>query len=211
MYKRQNPGDEKTILVDVKYPDGSTDKKVPAKVIVLNEPGYGEVTDKPGEKVELPQTGDVVDGSTFTINPKQDLGDWKPVVDEKTGKVTVTIPENAKPGDEKEILVDVKDPKSGKTDTVPAKVIVHGAPEYPAVEKTPGDKVTLPPKTDGVPPKDYYPVLALLTYGEGYHNYHHIFQYDYRNGVKWWQYDPTKWFILALSKLGLAKNLKKAG
>ena len=31
--------------------------------------------------------------------------------------------------------------------------------------------------------------LAIATWGEGYHNYHHIFQYDYRNGVKWWQYD----------------------
>ena len=39
------------------------------------------------------------------------------------------------------------------------------------------------------------PVLAFLTYGEGYHNFHHIFQNDYRNGVKWWQFDPTKWLI----------------
>lgn len=52
------------------------------------------------------------------------------------------------------------------------------------------------------------PILAVLTWGEGYHNYHHYFQYDYRNGVKWWQYDPTKWLILGLSKVGLAKNLK---
>lgn len=52
------------------------------------------------------------------------------------------------------------------------------------------------------------PFLAILTWGEGYHNYHHYFQYDYRNGVKWWQYDPTKWFIAGLSKIGLAKNLK---
>lgn len=52
------------------------------------------------------------------------------------------------------------------------------------------------------------PILAIFTWGEGYHNYHHHFQYDYRNGVKWWQYDPTKWFIAGLSKLGLAKNLK---
>jgi len=51
--------------------------------------------------------------------------------------------------------------------------------------------------------------LALLTYGEGYHNFHHIFQYDYRNGVKWWQFDPTKWLILALSWVGLTKNLKR--
>jgi stearoyl-CoA desaturase (delta-9 desaturase) len=53
------------------------------------------------------------------------------------------------------------------------------------------------------------PVMAFLTYGEGYHNYHHIFQNDYRNGVKWWQYDPTKWLIAALSWVGLATNLKR--
>jgi len=52
-------------------------------------------------------------------------------------------------------------------------------------------------------------VLALVTYGEGYHNYHHIFQYDYRNGVKWWQFDPTKWLILSLSWVGITKNLKR--
>lgn len=53
------------------------------------------------------------------------------------------------------------------------------------------------------------PILAIFTWGEGYHNYHHYFQYDYRNGVKWWQYDPTKWFIATLAKVGLAKELKR--
>ena len=53
------------------------------------------------------------------------------------------------------------------------------------------------------------PVLALLTYGEGYHNYHHIFQYDYRNGIQWYQFDPTKWMIFALSWVGLTRNLKR--
>ncbi|MDO5651377.1 MAG: fatty acid desaturase [Moraxella sp.] len=52
-------------------------------------------------------------------------------------------------------------------------------------------------------------ILAIFTWGEGYHNYHHYFQYDYRNGVKWWQYDPTKWLIMALSKVGLASSLKR--
>ncbi|MBC7751304.1 MAG: acyl-CoA desaturase, partial [Candidatus Saccharibacteria bacterium] len=51
--------------------------------------------------------------------------------------------------------------------------------------------------------------LALITWGEGYHNYHHIFQYDYRNGVKWWQFDPTKWLISGLSKVGLTSNLRR--
>jgi stearoyl-CoA desaturase (Delta-9 desaturase) len=53
------------------------------------------------------------------------------------------------------------------------------------------------------------PVMAFLTYGEGYHNYHHIFQNDYRNGVKWWQYDPTKWLIATLAWMRLASNLRR--
>jgi stearoyl-CoA desaturase (delta-9 desaturase) len=52
-------------------------------------------------------------------------------------------------------------------------------------------------------------VMAFATFGEGYHNYHHEFQHDYRNGVKPWQWDPTKWTIWALSKLGLASNLRR--
>ena len=64
------------------------------------------------------------------------------------------------------------------------------------------------PYTDENTARDNF-VLAILTWGEGYHNYHHIFQYDYRNGVKWWQYDPTKWLIWTSSKLGLAKNLRR--
>ena len=51
--------------------------------------------------------------------------------------------------------------------------------------------------------------LAFLTYGEGYHNFHHIFQTDYRNGIRWWQWDPTKWMISACSRLGLASNLNR--
>ena len=51
--------------------------------------------------------------------------------------------------------------------------------------------------------------MALFTFGEGYHNYHHEFQHDYRNGVKPWQFDPTKWIIWTLSKAGLAKKLRR--
>jgi stearoyl-CoA desaturase (Delta-9 desaturase) len=51
--------------------------------------------------------------------------------------------------------------------------------------------------------------LALFTFGEGYHNYHHEFQYDYRNGVKPWQFDPTKWIIWTLSKLRLVRSLRR--
>ena len=52
-------------------------------------------------------------------------------------------------------------------------------------------------------------IMALVTYGEGYHNYHHEFQHDYRNGVKPWNFDPTKWSIMALHKLGLVSDLRR--
>ncbi len=51
--------------------------------------------------------------------------------------------------------------------------------------------------------------LSMLTFGEGYHNYHHTFANDYRNGIRWFHFDPTKWMIWTLSKLGLASGLKK--
>jgi stearoyl-CoA desaturase (delta-9 desaturase) len=53
-------------------------------------------------------------------------------------------------------------------------------------------------------------LLAFLTYGEGYHNYHHHFQYDYRNGNEWWHFDPTKWLIKVMTWLRLTNNLQKA-
>ncbi len=51
--------------------------------------------------------------------------------------------------------------------------------------------------------------MALFTYGEGYHNFHHKFPSDYRNGIKNYHWDPTKWVIKALSYLGLTLNLRK--
>jgi len=65
------------------------------------------------------------------------------------------------------------------------------------------------PYTDKNSARDNW-FLAIITYGEGYHNYHHLFQSDYRNGIHWWQYDINKWFIASCSAFGLAKNLKRA-
>jgi stearoyl-CoA desaturase (delta-9 desaturase) len=53
-------------------------------------------------------------------------------------------------------------------------------------------------------------VMAVLAFGEGYHNYHHSFPFDYRNGVKAWQFDPAKWMIWVFSKIGLARDLRRA-
>jgi len=64
------------------------------------------------------------------------------------------------------------------------------------------------PYTDENSARDNW-FLAIVTYGEGYHNFHHLFQSDYRNGVRWWQYDINKWFIATCAWLGMAKNLKR--
>jgi len=50
-------------------------------------------------------------------------------------------------------------------------------------------------------------ITAFVTLGEGYHNYHHEFPHDYRNGIRWYQYDPTKWIVRSLSWFGLTWDL----
>lgn len=50
-------------------------------------------------------------------------------------------------------------------------------------------------------------LLAVMTLGEGYHNFHHAFPKDYRNGYAWYMWDPTKWIITFLYSLGLATDL----
>jgi len=51
--------------------------------------------------------------------------------------------------------------------------------------------------------------LSIFTNGESYHNFHHAFGSDYRNGVRWYHWDPSKWLIAALEKTGLAFNLRR--
>lgn len=52
--------------------------------------------------------------------------------------------------------------------------------------------------------------LAMLTCGEGNHNFHHAFPHDYRSGPCPFDWDPSKWVILSLHTLGLATGLKRA-
>ncbi len=53
-------------------------------------------------------------------------------------------------------------------------------------------------------------LVSLLTFGEGYHNYHHTYPTDYRNGPRWYNFDPSKWLIYTLSLVGLAHSLRTA-
>jgi stearoyl-CoA desaturase (delta-9 desaturase) len=50
--------------------------------------------------------------------------------------------------------------------------------------------------------------VALLTFGEGWHNNHHAFQTSARHGLRWWEVDMTYVAIRVLSALGLAHSLK---
>ncbi len=52
-------------------------------------------------------------------------------------------------------------------------------------------------------------LAALVTMGEGYHNYHHTFPSDYRNGVRAHQFDPSKWVLFLFERVGLAWDLKR--
>ena len=63
------------------------------------------------------------------------------------------------------------------------------------------------PFDDKHTPRDHF-ITALVTVGEGYHNFHHQFPMDYRNAIRWYQYDPTKWFISVCAMFGLASHLK---
>lgn len=50
--------------------------------------------------------------------------------------------------------------------------------------------------------------VALLTYGEGWHNNHHAFQFSARHGLEWWELDTTYWMIKFLEYFGLASAVK---
>ncbi|KAK3062218.1 stearoyl-CoA 9-desaturase, partial [Teratosphaeriaceae sp. CCFEE 6253] len=64
------------------------------------------------------------------------------------------------------------------------------------------------PFDDRNSPRDHV-ITALVTLGEGYHNFHHEFPSDYRNAIEWHQYDPTKWSIWLWKQMGLAYDLKQ--
>ncbi|MFN2426143.1 MAG: acyl-CoA desaturase [Candidatus Binatia bacterium] len=53
-------------------------------------------------------------------------------------------------------------------------------------------------------------ILAVVAFGEGWHNYHHAFPNDYRNGTRAFDWDPSKWLIWTMAKFGIAHDLKRA-
>ncbi|KAI3774887.1 hypothetical protein L1987_49450 [Smallanthus sonchifolius] len=50
--------------------------------------------------------------------------------------------------------------------------------------------------------------VAMITFGEGWHNNHHAFEYSARHGLEWWQIDMSWYMICFLKSVGLATNVK---
>jgi fatty-acid desaturase len=50
--------------------------------------------------------------------------------------------------------------------------------------------------------------VALLTWGEGWHNNHHAFQFSARHGLRWFEVDVIWWMIRLLASVGLAVDIK---
>jgi stearoyl-CoA desaturase (delta-9 desaturase) len=54
--------------------------------------------------------------------------------------------------------------------------------------------------------RNFAPV-AMLSFGEGWHNNHHAFPTSARHGLRWWQLDPSAIVISGLEKVGLAHDV----
>jgi fatty-acid desaturase len=51
--------------------------------------------------------------------------------------------------------------------------------------------------------------VALLSFGEGWHNNHHAAQTSARHGLRWWELDATYWAIRSMALVGLAHGVKR--
>jgi len=52
-------------------------------------------------------------------------------------------------------------------------------------------------------------LLAVITLGEGWHNNHHRYQSSARQGLYWWEIDPTYYTLRLLASLGIISELKR--
>ncbi|MFC2682158.1 MAG: YPDG domain-containing protein [Capnocytophaga leadbetteri] len=114
------PGDKVTGKVTVTYPDGSKEE-IPVTVTVTDKdkdiytPKYEDGSGKPGAKVEIPLTEE--NGKEIPTGTTYESDQPGVITVDKDGKVTVTIPEGAKPGDKVTGKVTVTYPDGSKEES----------------------------------------------------------------------------------------------
>ncbi|MCO4329240.1 Rib/alpha-like domain-containing protein [Staphylococcus hyicus] len=130
------------VPVTVTYPDGSKDHTtVPVTTGISqaeqNNPGYHDGVAKPGETIHIPQNGDqnMPNGTKYGVTPSVPSG-WEIKIDEVTGELIVTPPNNAKPGTSivTEVIVHYPD---GSTEVVQVIITVGETSEKPLPSPTP--------------------------------------------------------------------------
>jgi hypothetical protein len=52
--------------------------------------------------------------------------------------------------------------------------------------------------------------VALLSFGEGWHNNHHAYPTSARHGLAWYEIDISWWEIRFLQRIGLATFVRRA-
>ncbi|QQC42499.1 YPDG domain-containing protein [Corynebacterium urealyticum] len=148
--KDAKPGDK--IVVVVKDKDGNEIDRVVVEVeqpdAPAEQPDWKDDSGKPGDKVEIPNTGgDVPEGATVETE-----GPGKAEIDEN-GNLVVDIDEDAKPGDKIEVVV--KDKDGNEIDRVVVEVEQPDAPaekpDWSDDKGKPGDKVEIPNTGGDVP------------------------------------------------------------
>jgi stearoyl-CoA desaturase (delta-9 desaturase) len=50
--------------------------------------------------------------------------------------------------------------------------------------------------------------VAVISWGEGWHNNHHAFPFSARHGLRWFEIDVTWWHVRILELLRLADRIK---
>ncbi|MGI3316632.1 Rib/alpha-like domain-containing protein [Staphylococcus chromogenes] len=141
------------VPVTVTYPDGSQDHTTVTVTTGVsqaeqNNPGYHDGVAKPGETIHIPQNGDsnMPDGTKYEVTPHVPSG-WNITVDETTGELTVTPPNNAQPGTSivTEVIVHYPD---GSTEVVQIIITVGEKSETPL--PSPAPHVPSTPNTDTI-------------------------------------------------------------
>ena len=73
---------------------------------------------------------------------------------------------------------------------IPMTVVFHGAAAIGVLTHTWGYRVA---ESGDLSTNNW--LAAIMSGGEGWHNWHHAHPGDYRNGYKWWELDPPAWII----------------